>query len=312
MDGVAGANRLTSLLKTDRFDVVATHANWPHAVFAQAVRQANLPLVNFVHDALRSPTWIDKLAARSNPDLVIANSNFSAQFVPNVFEEVPTKVVYLPVESRWKEIGPGVRVRIRSELDTPLDSNVIIQVSRLETLKGAQLTLAALGALKQGAKNWTAWIVGGAQRPEEQAFANQLKLLASTLGIADRVRFLGQRTDVPELLSAADIFCQPNIAPDALGITFIEALQAGLPVVTSNMGGGAEIVNNSCGRLVSPGSVSQLSDALINLAEPSNRPSPLNCRDRAYQLCDASSQLLAYHSTLVETVGMTHNRMSSA
>ena len=57
-------------------------------------------------------------------------------------------------------------------------------------------------------------------------------------------------TDVPRLLAAADIHCQPNISPEPFGIAFIEALAAGLPVVTSAIGGAIEIVDDTCGRLV--------------------------------------------------------------
>jgi glycosyltransferase involved in cell wall biosynthesis len=77
--------------------------------------------------------------------------------------------------------------------------------------------------------------------------------------------FLGQRADVPHLLVAADIHCQPNIEPRAFGIAFVEALYAGLPVVTTAMGGGLEIVDESCGRLVAPDDANALSQVLGSL-----------------------------------------------
>jgi glycosyltransferase involved in cell wall biosynthesis len=49
------------------------------------------------------------------------------------------------------------------------------------------------------------------------------------LRIADRVRFAGQRDDVPRLLAAADLHCQPNSSPEPFGVAFVEALAAGLP-----------------------------------------------------------------------------------
>ena len=73
-------------------------------------------------------------------------------------------------------------------------------------------------------------------------------MAAALSGVA--VRFLGERDDVPALMAAADIYCQPNITPEPFGIAFVEALAAGLPVVTTAMGGALEIVDERCGILV--------------------------------------------------------------
>ena len=67
------------------------------------------------------------------------------------------------------------------------------------------------------------------------------------------MRWLGQRRDVPELLAAADIYCQPNVGAEPFGIVFVEALYTGLPVVTTALGGALEIIDASCGVLVPPG-----------------------------------------------------------
>ncbi len=64
----------------------------------------------------------------------------------------------------------------------------------------------------------------------------RLQQHAERLGIAGRVHFLGYRTDIPELLAAADVFCFPS-KREGLGVTSIEAMAAGLPLVTSNVHG---------------------------------------------------------------------------
>src|SRR6202007_943175 len=84
-------------------------------------------------------------------------------------------------------------------------------------------------------------------------------------GLGERVRFLGQRADVPQLLASADIHCQPNTGPEPFGIAFVEALYAGLPIVTSGRGGALEIVDASCGILTPPGSSEELALVLKQL-----------------------------------------------
>src|SRR5439155_21204224 len=85
------------------------------------------------------------------------------------------------------------------------------------------------------------------------------------LCIAWRVQFLGDRIAVPDLIAAADIYCQPSTSPESCGLTFIEALWAQLPVVTSGIGGACEIVTPRCGLLVRPSDTAALSRTLSRL-----------------------------------------------
>jgi glycosyltransferase involved in cell wall biosynthesis len=79
-----------------------------------------------------------------------------------------------------------------------------------------------------------------------------LRARARSLGIAERVRFLGQRGDVPRLLDAADIHCQPNTGPEPFGIAFGEAMAHGLAVVTTPIGAVCEYLDDDTAVLVAP------------------------------------------------------------
>jgi len=94
------------------------------------------------------------------------------------------------------------------------------------------------------------WFVGGAQRAEEQVYLQELKATAARLGISTRIRFAGERNDVPKLMVAADLLCQPNTRPDSFGLVFVEAIANALPVLTFAMGGAIEIIDETCGILV--------------------------------------------------------------
>lgn len=162
--------------------------------------------------------------------------------------------------------------------------------------------VAALARLQQTRSDWTAWIVGGVQRPAEQSYQDRLRALAESFGIEEKIRFLGQRKDVPDLLTTADVFCQPNVGGEPFGIVFIEALRAGLPVVTSNIGGGAEIVTGECGQLAAPEDAEDLAVRLATYCEPSARPEPTVCKARALHLCDPLKQMSAYHDALSRSI----------
>jgi glycosyltransferase involved in cell wall biosynthesis len=183
------------------------------------------------------------------------------------------------------------RLALRGELATPHDAVVIVQVGRMESLKGHTTLLHALARLRD--RNWLCWQVGAAQRPREQAYLDGLMRLACELEIADRVKFLGHRSDVAHLLDAADIYCQPNLEPDAFGISFIEALGAQLPVVTTALGGALEIVDQSCGALVKPNDPAALADALARLVDNPDERRRLGAAGlaRGRELCDPPAAL---------------------
>jgi glycosyltransferase involved in cell wall biosynthesis len=111
-------------------------------------------------------------------------------------------------------------------------------------------------------KEWIWWIAGGAQRPEEESYQVSLVREAESLGIADRIRWLGHRTDVARLLDACDAYLQVNVTPEPFGVSFMESLYAARPVVTADTGGVAEVVTTACGARVAPGNDAQLASVL--------------------------------------------------
>jgi glycosyltransferase involved in cell wall biosynthesis len=108
------------------------------------------------------------------------------------------------------------------------------------------------------------------------------------------VRFVGQRSDVHALLRAADIFCQPNLAPEGFGIGFIEAMSSGLPVITSAIGAALEIIDRSCGVLTTPDDVGAVAAAIGGLVENRTERERLGAggREKSRTLCDPSQQML--------------------
>lgn len=284
--------RLKGVLRETRTDAVVAHGCWPHGVFAPAVRKAGCRLVNAVHDHLSHPTWIDRWAARTPPDVVVANSRFTAEPAGKLFRGCPVEVVYLPVSAPDVGDAAAVRREIRESFGTPPGVVVILQASRLESWKGQVVHLEALARLKD-VPGWEAWFAGGAQKSGEAELLADLRSRVARAGIAGRVRFLGQRSDVPRLAAAADVYCQPNTGPEPFGLVFVEALYAGLPVVTSGFGGAVEIIDETCGLLTPPGDAAAVADALRSLIADPARRRALGAvgPPRACELCDPARSL---------------------
>jgi len=295
---IAARRKLAQLFREEVFDVVICHSAWCQSIFGPVITKAGIPLVFSLHDSTDGRHWLERFASRVKPKLILSNSFFTTATAHRVYPGIPAKVIYWPV-SPSIPISESERVSLRCELGVNDGEAVIIQVSRMERWKGHLLHLEALSKLRHKS-DWVCWMVGGFQRPHERKYFASIQRRAAELGLSERIRFLGQRTDVPKLLAAADIHCQPNIAPEPFGRTFIEALLAGLPLVTTKMGAALEIVNSSCGVLVDPGNASELADALSGLIENRGRrkQQARQCIARAKALCDPKTQLRVFAEAL--------------
>lgn len=268
------------------------HGPWAYAILAPAAKALGLPVALWLHGTLNPRFWLDRWALLGTPDLVIHTSNFIAQTCAGFFPVAARQVVFhTPLEDRTPIVPPEQRREQRAQLGASEREMVIIQVGRMERWKGHAMLLHALADLP-GRADWRCWIVGGVQRPAEAAYLSELKALVQQRGLTGRVSFLGERTDVPALLTCADIFCSPNSLPEPFGSVFIEALYAGLPVVTGRWGGAEEILGDS-DLMFPPADTAALSAVLNRLLQ--NEQTRLRARqwgpNRARELCDPARQM---------------------
>ena len=160
--------------------------------------------------------------------------------------------------------GDQVRPGVRGALGIDDDAPVVVTVGRLVPTKAVDKLVAAMSALAAAHPDVVALVVGdGPQRgPLTEAVA--------AAGLAARFRFVGTRTDVPELLAAGDVFAFPTVL-EGFGLAAVEAMAAGLPVVASDLPALAAIIEpGRTGLLVTPGDAEALAAGLEQvLADPS-------------------------------------------
>lgn len=286
---------LRSLLRSERPDWVMTHASWPHGLFGSVPRHEGIPVAFFLHDVVKGNHWTEKLAATCPPDLLLSNSHFTAE-ARHIFIRQPAKVIYHPIKCARMVKS---RNEVRQDLSTPEDAIVITQVSRMEHWKGHRLLIRALEQLNH-LPGWMCWIAGGVQRESEEKYWLELHQLVRETGIESRVRFLGHRGDIPDVLGASDIFCQPNEMPEPFGIVFIEALYAGLPVVSTKLGGAEELLADGGGFLVPKGDYQALARTLqtLILNDEMRMNVAASGPPLAAKLCDPTRQLRRLWSCL--------------
>lgn len=177
----------------------------------------------------------------------------------------------------------------------PAEARVIVSVGRLVGWKGLQVIIEALAGLPADVHYL---IIGeGAER-------EALQQLAERLGVAARIRFAGRvaHADLPRWLSLGDVFVQPSIGEEAFGISLVEAMACGLPVLAADNGGMREIVvANSTGQLLPPGEPAAWREALARLLDGGARAMGAAARQRAVDHFTWASNAAALERMLAGT-----------
>jgi len=193
-------------------------------------------------------------------DLSIAVSQGVKEYLLKQINLDPAKIRVVPngVDLAAIEAArPGQEVR--RELGLPAEATVIGLVGRLDHWgKGHKELFEAMARLRPEYP-LHALIVGGGRRIDE------VQALAASLGLAGQVHFLGPRRDVPDLLSAMDIFVLPSHS-EGVSLALLEAMGAGLPVIATKVGGLPEVVeHDGTGLLIPPRDAEALAGALARL-----------------------------------------------
>jgi glycosyltransferase involved in cell wall biosynthesis len=267
------------------FDRVVAHAPWAFALAAPVVGPRARVL--FAHDAPDGAHWTERRATRLAPSLIVCNSAYTARAVGAWLPAARREIVLPPVSA--VAAGALAREGARAEFGAGPATIVILIASRFERWKGHLDLLQAATSLKG---DWMVWIAGGPQRPHERNYERELRAIASRPGLDGRVVFLGERRDMRRIFAAADVHCQPNTHPEPFGIAFVEALAAGVPVVTFDFGGASEIVTPACGLLLPPDDRASLAGALQRLIDDTHLRRGMSSAGpaRARLLCDPAAQ----------------------
>ena len=130
---------------------------------------------------------------------------------------------------------PALRVQVRRELGIDTDQPVAIQVARLDYLKDHCTAVRTAERVRKVLPAFKLLLVGDG--PERDKIEREIR----ARNLADTVQLLGQRSDIRRLLAAADVFLLTSIS-EGIPVTFIEAMGAGLPIVSTAVGGVEEVV----------------------------------------------------------------------
>lgn len=269
---VAGLPRLVRYLRQQQADLLHTQLEFADTMGSIAAKIRGVPAVATLHTLHNPPKgtrsyWRDRLkwwSLRHCCDRVIAVSEGARQHYIRLGRLTPEKVttLYNGIDlSCFTPQGQAERAAKRQDFEIPADAPLIITVAVLRSLKGIQYLIEAMPAILQTVPTARYLVVGSGPHEAE------LKRLAQTYGVAERVIFSGARQDIPDLLAMSDLFVLPTLT-EALPTVLAEAMAARKPIVASKVGGVPEMIEHGAnGFLIPPADPARLAEACIQLLQ---------------------------------------------
>ena len=255
---------LFQLIRREKFDLVHTHNVAPLIYGSLAAKFTGAVCLHTRHGReskkpVRSMIWKINKAV-----VAISEDTRKKILVDNPLEEQKTTVIWNGINlDNYKPKSDLDRERLKSEMGLSSTDRVVGIVARLSPEKDHINLLRAFSTVLQANTNAVLLIIGGGKLETE------LRDSAKTLQISDRVKFLGFRTDIMELLGLLDVFVLSSVT-EGLPLTILEAMAVGKPVVATRVGGNAEAVEEGVtGLLVEPQNPQELGRALLSIvADP--------------------------------------------
>jgi glycosyltransferase involved in cell wall biosynthesis len=245
--------RLARFLRREQVDVLHAHQYTPFFYAVMARLMCRRPAILFTEHGRHFPDYprrkriiFNRLmlqrrdrvvgVGKAVADALVTNEGIRAERVAVIYNGMDTSL-----------FRPGLHDRdtLRRELGVGSGDFVIMQVARLDYLKDHATAVRTIQRLVADFPASRLLLIG--EGPEHDKIA----ALVEQHRLADHVRFLGLRGDVARLLHAADVFLLTSIS-EGIPLTLIEAMATGMPVVSTNVGGVPEVVEDGVTGYLAP------------------------------------------------------------
>ena len=269
------ARRLSEIARRERIDVWHAHQYTPFFYCAASRLLRGRPPVLYTEHGRHHPDYprpkrmlANRFLLRGRDRAVAVGEAVGQALIHN--EGLASKrveVIYngIPLERFRDPLTDPERAQVRAEIGIALEDLVLIQVARLDYLKDHTTAIRTIERITGQSCAARLLLVG--EGPERGVIED----LVRQRNLGEQVRLLGQRHDVPRLLAASDIVLLTSIS-EGIPLTLIEAMAAGRPVVSTRVGGVAEVVDDGRTGLLAPsGDDAALAELILSLVDAPGR-----------------------------------------
>lgn len=264
--GRKSVERLPEHVASLEVDLVHANSLMTAGLAVEAAAHGRVPAVAHIRDIMRLSS---RLVAQLNQlSRIMAVSGAVADWLKQSGVDASRiQTVYNAVDPA-KMRSDLDRRAVRRDLNVPPDAFVVGCIGQIALRKAQDLFLEACLRAAAGLPNLQVWLVGERYSAKEESvkFEGRLHVLADAEPLRGKVQFLGCRRDVAALLTAMDLVVVPS-RQEPLSRVALEALAMGRPVLATDVGGTAEILEGGrCGVLVAPDDPQALADQILRLA----------------------------------------------
>ncbi|GAK59426.1 glycosyl transferase, group 1 [Candidatus Vecturithrix granuli] len=266
--------RINGVIQQERIDVIHAHQYTPYfyglmaSLYSRLIQAEQKPRLIFTEHGRFYPdqrkikrVLINPILSRFTDEIVTISESTKESLIK--YENFPAhkiKVIYNGIDlKQFSHVGDPLTKK--RELGLQPHYNVIGIVARLDPIKNHPILLQAFEQILQHLPETYLIIVGDG--PEEERLRN----IVQSRDLTDKVRFLGARSDISELLHVFDIFALSSFS-EGTSVTLLEAMGAGLPIVATRVGGNPEVVReHETGFLVESNNAEEMANMLIKLLQ---------------------------------------------
>lgn len=251
--------RFADWIRRERFDVIHTHMSSAHMFGIIMNRMTGVPVAATAHCRHVQPWW------RLN-NVVIANSESTYRFHRRV-NWVPNRQITKvhPFIDNEKFQPPDLHMyrAMRREWRFALDTQVIVIAGDVVSHKGHYYLFETLPQLLAKFPKLRVVVVGRFRRGE--AYTNRLRRFLVDHQLYNKVKWLGRRDNMQDVLGAADVVAIPSLV-ESFGMVALESMAVGTPVVASDTGGLRELIKHQQnGLLIAPKDSQRMATAIEDL-----------------------------------------------
>ena len=267
--------QMAKFFRREKIDIVHTHLSTSSVNGCLAARLAKIPCVATVHG------MSGKLSFAFADHMIGVSEGVRQHLIHQGVKADRVTAIYNGVDLPANLLS---KMEARKKYGIDGDAIVFGTVARLTQMKGIFFSIRAFEEIQKALPNSVYVLVGDGDQAE---YFNDL---ASRHNLSEKILFLGYQSNVFEPLAAMDIFLFPSLK-EAMGISVVEALAVGLPVVSTNVGGLPEVVSASVGSLVPPMDAEAMAHEAIAIAKGDLAKLSHAAKDRARVLFSVQSML---------------------
>jgi lipopolysaccharide heptosyltransferase II len=295
------------IIRDEKIDIVHARSRVPAWIAYYACRRTNAAFITTCHGYYKSKLFSQVMGWSK---LVIVPSQIIGQHMSESFGVKTNCIRCIPRSVDFD--------RFKNLPEKPKGKSVfrITIIGRITPIKGHAFFIHAMAKVIRSMPYVKVSIVGDAPR-KKPMYRREIENLVQKLGLENHVEFLGQRQDIPEILSQTDVLVMSSIYPESFGRVILEAQAANVPVVATSVGGVVDIIeHNETGLLVAPRDIDGMAKEVMRLLNDKALVNKLTGKaqeklHKEYTLEKMAERTLAVYEELVSSMNILVIKISS-